>query len=179
VAKDKQILKKSVSIALDPVTRLKFDIAARRSNTNFSNYVVIATQRRVEQDEAKLAPLTLPSGEALSSHALACHICIGSESQQFMRMAFIARSLLRFAEKRRFVRIIKTKEFWLRDPRKYPPLLDDLSEPKRAVFNYALLEERWASLLRAEKEHDAEIELAFKPLIDSVSLWQGTKPATA
>jgi len=173
----KGVKTQAVRIALDPVTRTKFEIAARRSNVSLAHYVTKAAQDRLEaEDRDDPAPMFMPNGERLTMHRLACCITADTESRQFMRMAFMAPHLMRVMERIRYARILQTKEFWLRDPRKYPPLEQDFSEPKRPVVNYALLEEKWAELLQSESDKDSEADRVLKPLRDQVRLWQGTKP---
>ncbi len=156
----KGLKSRALSIAVDPVTRAKLEIAARLKNQSVADYVVASAVQRLEADEV-VAALQLESGEPLTIHELGKRISSKTASRQFVRMAFAMPSLLSINELVLYRVILETAELWYRDPHKHPPLMHDLSEPKIPVFNYELLEQQWPALkaLAKDKEKDGRYHM--------------------
>jgi hypothetical protein len=149
---DNGLKTRAMSIAVDPVTRAKFEIAARLHNQSVGDYVASAANKHLEREENEVGTLTHIDGSALTIGQLATYIASETPARQFVRMAFAARELLLSINELILLKVIMdTKELWLRDPFKHPPINSDFSEPSEPVFDYEALEKLWPQLLSESK----------------------------
>lgn len=150
---------KAVNIALDPLTRMTLDIAARLSKKSLARYVVDAAMQQVNSDNQRFNQRMTEDGwQTVAAdnaiQATAEKILGKSDAHTFMRMAHMAGGLLNDREVKLLQRIYNAKEFWLSDPKKSLSILPDGSEPKKPVVNWQVLEERWDSLIQS---HEPEL----------------------